>query len=227
MRLSLRPHLTLPTDCGESSSSDSRAAAEDPTGDAYEDYPDDHPSHEDLTGPEYLKIATNVKEYGNKAFKGGDLQLGLEKYLKALRYLNEYPKATETDTNKDEKKAQITALRFTLHSNSALLHNKLGEYADAVKSGDSALALVGYSKTGWEAVEGADAVGKPEQGKAMFRRALAKRGLKDDEEAIKDLEIAAKLVPGDAAITKELAVAKKKVEDAKKKENAAFKKFFD
>lgn len=219
----------MSTDCGELSGSSSDATrAQDSTGDSYEDFPDDQPGHEDLTGPQYVKIASEVKDFGNKAFKGGDLQLGLEKYEKALRYLNEYPKANDTDENQDELNMQITTLRFTLHSNSALLHNKLGQYAEAIKSGDNALTLVGEGdKPGWEPAKGADAIGKPEQGKALYRRALAKRGLKDDEAAAQDLVAAAKLIPGDAAIAKELAAAKKKLTDADKKEKAAFKKFFD
>ena len=65
-----------------------------------------------------------------------------------------------------------------------------------------------------------------DRAKALYRRAVAKIGLKDHETALKDLEEAAKLAPGDPAITKELASVKQKAAEAIKKEKAAFKKFF-
>ena len=52
-------------------------------------------------------------------------------------------------------------------------------------------------------------------------------GLKDDEDALKDLEEAARLAPGDAAIVKELATVRAKAQEQARKERAAFKKFFD
>ena len=60
------------------------------TGDKYEDYPEDHPDHESFDGPKVLQIATDIKDYGNKAYKSGDLRLGLDKYLKGLRYLHNF-----------------------------------------------------------------------------------------------------------------------------------------
>jgi peptidyl-prolyl isomerase D len=195
------------------------ASGPDSTGDAYEDYPEDHPDHDNLALPQVIKIASEIKDFGNKAFKSGNNQLGVEKYQKALRYLNDYPGANSTDENAEELNTQHTTLRFTLHSNSALLHNKLGDYAEAVKSGDYALEIAQSS-------EGAGKIGKPELAKAYFRRGLAKRGLKDEEDAIKDLTEASKLVPGDAGIIKELNEAKKKLADQDKKEKEAYKKFF-
>lgn len=65
-----------------------------------------------------------------------------------------------------------------------------------------------------------------EKGKAYYRRALARAGRKADEEAAEDLERALKCVPGDPAITSELAAAKKRVAERKQKEKAAYSKFF-
>ena len=66
-----------------------------------------------------------------------------------------------------------------------------------------------------------------DKAKAYYRKALALLGLKDDEEAVKSLETAQKLAPGDAAISKELGAAKKKAAEHAKKEKAAYKKFFE
>lgn len=107
----------------------------------------------------------------------------------------------------------MTAIRFTLNSNSALLQIKLKAFDDALKSASNAVKIVD--------------VGDADKAKAYYRKALANIGLKDDEEAIKDLNEALKLAPGDAAITKELGIVKKKAADQDKKEKAAYKKFFD
>ena len=65
-----------------------------------------------------------------------------------------------------------------------------------------------------------------EKAKALYRRATAEIGLKDEEGSLKDLEEANKLVPGDAAVVKELATVKKNAAERAKKEKAAYSKFF-
>lgn len=138
------------------------------------------------------------------------MNLALDKYQKGLRYLNEYPIAADEDP--PETADQLKTIRFALHSNSALLQNKLKAYEDAKTSASHALDIKGIAPA--------------DQAKAHYRRAVAMVGLKDDEEALKDLEAASKLAPGDPAITKELVAVKKKAADAAAKEKAAFKKFF-
>lgn len=182
----------------------------DSTGDPYEDFPDDQ--GENLTGAEYLKIATDLKDYGNKAFKAGDIETGIEKYQKALRYLNEYPEASDSDPK--ELEGQMKQLRYTLHNNSALLANKAKRYDDAEKWASFAIDAV--------PPETKDV----DKAKAYHRRGTARVALKDEEAGLKDLETAAKLAPGDAGIAKELAAVKREVQEKVKKEKAAYKKFF-
>ena len=204
--------MTPSLDCGQLSGDEATTTQKkepDSTGDVYEDFPEDQ--GESLKGPEVAEIATNLKNYGNKAFKGGDLSLALEKYQKGLRYLNEYPSALSDDPPGLSK--ELTQLRFTLHSNTALLQIKLKSYEEAKVSADNALGL--------------DEVPPQDRAKASYRKALALLGLKDDEEAVKNLETAQKLAPGDAAITKELSAAKKKTAEQAAKEKAAYKKFFE
>lgn len=199
-------------DCGQLSDDAASKTGEkvvDSTGDPYEDFPEDQ--GEDLKGPEILKIAKELKEYGNKAFKAGDLNLALDKYQKGLRYLNEYPEALDEDSV--ELAQQLASIRFSLHSNSALLQIKVKAFGDALKSASNATEL--------EKIPDAD------RAKAYYRKGLANIGLKDDDQAVEDLEEALKLAPSDAAITKELGIVKKKRADQEKKEKAAYKKFFD
>ena len=195
---------------GEAFSAATQKAA-DSTGDPYEDFPDDQ--GEDLTGTEYFKIATDLKDYGNKAYKAGDLETGIEKYQKALRYLNEYPETNDSDPK--ELEGQMKQLRYTLHNNSALLANKSKRYDDAEKWAGFAIDAIPPDTK------------DVDKAKAYHRRGTARVALKDEEEGLKDLETAAKLAPLDGAITKELAAVKKSVQEKVKKERAAYKKFFN
>ncbi|PGG97328.1 hypothetical protein AJ80_09716 [Polytolypa hystricis UAMH7299] len=203
-------------DCGELSGDEYSSAlqpAVDATGDKYEDYPEDTANKDTLTGADYLRIATELKELGNTSFKAGNLDLGLGKYQKALRYLNEYPEATDSDP--PELDAQLAALRFTLHSNSALLANKLHRFTD------------GRSWAGFALENAARANSKDtDKAKAHYRRAIASVGMKDEEDALKDLDEAEKLAPGDVAVKNEKERIKKVVAEREKKEKAAMKKFF-
>lgn len=114
-----------------------------------------------------------------------------------------------------ELPTELAKIRFTLHSNSALLQNKLNSFADANSSAEKALEM-----------KEEDLVPKQDRAKALYRKALALLGLKDDEEAVKTLEKAQELAPGDAAITKSLQDAKRKAAEQAKKEKAAYSKFF-
>uniref|UniRef100_L2GB16 peptidylprolyl isomerase n=1 Tax=Colletotrichum fructicola (strain Nara gc5) TaxID=1213859 RepID=L2GB16_COLFN len=192
-------------DCGELTGDAALAAdvkAPDAMGDTYEDYPEDCASPPDAK--ETLKIATACKDFGNKAFKAGDFQTGLDKYQKGLRYLNEEP---DLDNEPAEVQAELKALRFSLNNNSALLNIKLENWEDAAKTAGYALDIAG--------IKDAD------RAKALYRR-----GLKDDESAIKDLEEAHKLVPEDKVILNELNAVKQKASARAAKEKAAYKKFF-
>jgi peptidyl-prolyl isomerase D len=198
------------TSCGQLTGDEALAASEkapDKTGDPYEDFPEDQAATP--TAKEIMKIATDLKGFGNDAFKKGDLSLGLDKYQKGLRYLNEDP---SLDGEPAETKKSLDALRFILNSNSALLANKLKDFSDGLRYASAALDVSDITDA--------------EKAKALYRRAVAEIGLKDEDAALKDLEEANKLVPGDAAVVKELAIVKKAAAERAKKEKAAYSKFF-
>ncbi|KXJ92074.1 40 kDa peptidyl-prolyl cis-trans isomerase [Microdochium bolleyi] len=200
-------------DCGELTGADADAAdtkAPDAYGDPYEDYPEDETSAGELTASKVVEIATKCKEYGNAAFKKGDIAVGLAKYQKGIRYLNEEP---EVKDSPEGTEAALNSLRFTLNSNSALLSIKLEQWDDAERSAASALAVPGITDA--------------EKAKALYRRGLSYVKLKDEDSALAALQEANKLVPGDAAITKELEAVKKQASARSAKEKAAYKKFFN
>jgi len=199
-------------DCGQLTGEEALAAdskGPDATGDTYEDFPEDVGT--DFTPDQILKIATDLKGYGNKAFlELKNLQLGLEKYSKGLRYLNE---DMGTEKPKLETKLAIENLRYSLNSNSSLLSNKLQDFAEGKRFATAAL-------------ESSDELSGPEECKVLFRRAIANLGLKDEDAALEDLERANDLNPGDAAVVAQLNKTKKEIADRAKKEKAAYSKFF-
>ena len=201
-------------DCGELDPSEALDAATkkaDKYGDEYEDFPEDqHPGDEAMPAQEVLKIASACKEYGNKAFKDGDYSVALDKYQKGIRYLNEEP---DFDNEPAQAKQQYDQLRVTLNSNAALMNIKLGDWKEAVKCADNALLVEGISDK--------------DKAKVLYRRGFAQVRLKDEDEALKNLEEAIKLVPEDPAVKAELAAVKKAAAERRAKEKAAYKKFFE
>lgn len=201
-------------DCGQLTGADAETIPQkepDKTGDPYEDYPEDQKEgEEELTGAEILKIATDLKGYGNGAFKTQDIQLALDKYQKGLRYVHEYPQPLENDP--PELGKNLNSLKITLHLNSAQCYIKQENWERAGFSATAALEI--------------DDITEAEQGKAYYRRALAKAGLKDDEDAVRDLEEAQKVTKGDKAVEAELAKLKKRAADREKKQRSALKGAF-
>ncbi|KAH9878220.1 peptidyl-prolyl cis-trans isomerase cpr6 [Plenodomus biglobosus] len=203
-------------DCGELTGDEYDKATvkiSDATGDPYEDYPEDQKanSEDEWDGKEILKIATELKTMGNEAFKKGDNALGLNKYQKGIRYLQEYP--VPLDSDPADLWPALNALKIQLYSNSALLQNKLGQFSEAAESATKALEI--------------DGITDKDKAKALFRRATARAGKKSEDEALRDLNEAAALAPGDAAIVKELDVVKKRVQARKEKEKKVYANAFN
>lgn len=202
------------TDCGELTDADAANALQkqpDKTGDPYEDYPDDQKKgDEELSSSEILNIATELKGFGNTAFKDQDMTLAVDKYEKGLRYLRELPESQDSDSADMSK--NVNQLKVTLHSNSALCSIKRQDFATAATSATSALEVPHITDT--------------EKGKALYRRALAKGGLRDEEAAMTDLEQALVCVPGDSNATNELNKMKKRAAEREQKEKSQYKKFF-
>jgi peptidyl-prolyl isomerase D len=183
----------------------------DSTGDAYEDFPEDQLAKgEEWKGVEVVKIATDLKDMGNKAFKEGDNQLALKKYQKALRYLHEYPTPLENDS--PEVGSQLKQLKITLHTNSSMVQYKLKEYRDSSDSADKALAV--------------DGIDDKQKAKALFRKGVAAKESKNEDDAIKYLQEADKISPGDAKVRQELNAVQKAAKERLAKEKKAYAKAF-
>ncbi|KAF2475515.1 peptidyl-prolyl cis-trans isomerase 1 [Lindgomyces ingoldianus] len=208
-------HDATIVDCGELTGDAYDRATEkipDATGDPYEDYPEDQKTNStEITGTEILSIASALKDLGNSAFKSSNLVLGLQKYQKALRYLHEHP--TPLDTDPADLFPQLNALKIILYSNSSLLQNKLRDFEAANESATKALEIEG--------------INDKDKGKAYFRRAQARIGKKNDDDALEDLEEAERLVPGDVAVGRELEGVRKRVRERREREKKVYRNAFD
>ncbi|EGO01157.1 hypothetical protein SERLA73DRAFT_179252 [Serpula lacrymans var. lacrymans S7.3] len=190
------------------------APVENTDGDAYEDYPDD--DDRDVQNPEVaLKAAREIREIGNKLFKEGQTELALQKYLKSIRYLDVHP--VMPDNSPPELKDSFDSLMAPLLLNSALAALRVQPqtlYNATVAQDNTTRAL---NKLELNAADKA---------KALYRRALARVILKDEEEAEKDLVQASELVKEDQAIATELAKVRQRKKEKRDKEKKAFKKLF-
>jgi len=199
-------------DCGELAGDEAVSAdvqEPDEFGDKHADFPQDWEGEGDIDAKSVLAIATACKDYGTKAFKAGKLQVALDKYQKGLRYLNEDP---DLDKEPADTKKALDTLRFGLNNNSALMATKLEQWDDAITHATRALAVEGLADK--------------DKGKALFRRGYAEVRIKDREAALKDLEEASKLCPGDGAILAELESVRARAKEQAAKQKAALKKFF-
>ncbi|GAA6001296.1 uncharacterized protein JCM10292_007002 [Rhodotorula paludigena] len=207
-------------DCGELPEGDDGVVS-DEFADGHEDYPSDDEA--DVNDPKVAySVANEIKERGTALFKKGNFEQANKKYVKALRYLDRHLDLPERDLALE---ASYASLRLSLLLNSALASLKQGGAAAAqlgVKQASRALRLDGDPAEVPMAKRLADA----DKAKALYRRAMLRVALKEEKEAIDDLEQAATFQPEDAAIKKELAAAKQRVEDRKKRARAAFGKMF-
>ncbi|EMD36826.1 hypothetical protein CERSUDRAFT_114733 [Gelatoporia subvermispora B] len=185
-------------------------------GDPYEDYPEDQGPVGGLDVQEKpeaaLRVAREVREVGNKLFKAGQVEAALQKYQKAVRYLDFHPVLPEDAP--PELKDSWDALLAPLLLNSALAALKAGGPANAniaLASTDRALEME---------------LNDADKAKALYRRALAHAALKEDDNAEQDLVQASQLVKDDKAILGELEKVRQRKREQREKERKAYKKLF-
>ena len=190
-----------------------KAAQEGAAGeDIWEDFPADEENIDVDKPEEVIVVAQKLKELGTNEFKAGEHAVALEKYQKALRYLDQNP--VLPDDAPKELVEGYRALRIPLLTNAALAALKVTPPANAlaITLTTRALALPDLTPS--------------ERGKALYRRALGLSGKKDDEQAEKDLQAALQAVPGDAGITAALKNTQARIKAKKEKERQAYAKMF-
>ncbi|KAA8588632.1 hypothetical protein FQN60_009977, partial [Etheostoma spectabile] len=161
-------------DCGEHKDGDSWGTGpRDGSGDTHPDFPED--SDVDFKDVDkVLSVAEDVKNIGNSLFKNQDWKAAVNKYSKALRYLEVSGELLEEAA---QQKLEPTALSCFL--NTAACNLKMQLWQDALESCNEALEL-DQANT-----------------KALFRRAQAWQGLKENSKAMIDLKKAQGIAPED------------------------------
>ncbi|KAJ3329748.1 peptidyl-prolyl cis-trans isomerase cpr6, partial [Blyttiomyces sp. JEL0837] len=192
-------------------------------GDPYEDFPEDQPGEKEPD--DLLKIAGEVKKIGNDLFKKGEIATALDKYEKAVRYLNEiHPEPQDISELKLEQKTLYFTTKVSSLLNCAMCHLKLQSYQGAVKESTKVLNIYQTLSTRTDTLE--KIITNQDRCKALFRRGQAKQALKDLDGAVADLSEAVTLVPEDKVVARELLIAKKAVADRAEKEKKAYAKMF-
>jgi peptidyl-prolyl isomerase D len=149
-----------------------------------------------------------IKEIGTKQFKAGNNLKALEKYRKGCNYLEDY---FPDDLDDDELKTLVD-LKVSLYLNVALTSIKLGVGDTAIKAASEALEMEG--------------LGPREKAKAYYRRGNGYLLVKNEEDAIADLEMAKSFAPSDSAIVALLKKAYETRAQRKKNQKAAMAKLF-
>mmetsp|Transcript_22395 Transcript_22395/g.45273 ORF Transcript_22395/g.45273 Transcript_22395/m.45273 type:complete len:352 (-) Transcript_22395:239-1294(-) len=184
------------TDCGELMEGEDdgfRDTLHDPA-DQYPDFPVDAPE-----GTDMHTAAASIKDLGNEAFKGGDYKRAVDKYEKALRFIELGGFAGED---------AVQAQTLSCHLNCAMCFLKLQKPEQCRKKCNDALAMDAGNV------------------KALFRRGCANLALGDADKAEADLKEAEKKSPDDVAVKKELAkVAAYRKKQAGREKDLAKKMF--
>lgn len=208
-------------DCGElqPDEDDGISGVDDGTGDVLPEWPEDseldfHKVEEILTASEKLKTI------GNEQFKAQNYDLAKRKYSKILRYLQQVDSEDETDSDSEhEEKSDKTSeaaeyeekmktLSISCYLNRAACKGKLGDHSGAVADCNEVLDLDASNV------------------KALYRRGQANTNMKDFDQAMVDLQAAAKLEPNDRSIKNEIARLKKLMEEKRNKDRQIYSKLF-
>ncbi|CAJ1035478.1 Cyclophilin type peptidyl-prolyl cis-trans isomerase/CLD, putative [Leishmania lindenbergi] len=167
-------------------------------GDMYPDYPEDVESPMD--DAKRIAAAEEIRQIGNSYFTSAAFDLAIDKYSKAVRYLNQVE-------NKDDH-AEVDKKLIACYNNSAMCAIKLERWSEARQTASLALSV--------------DA----KNAKALFRRGTAALSTGDADSAVEDLTLAHQTEPENAEIAAKLSEAKEKVKMQKAKLAAKLKKMF-
>lgn len=189
----------------------------DASGDTYEEFPDDADVDLEEKPEEALRIATDLKGIGAKLVSQGAWAQALEKYQKALRYLNVNPVLP------DGADAQLVQNYAALHT-PLQLNGALCALKSTPAASELAVQLTTQVLDRAQAKVGAPSA--PDLAKAHYRRALAYSAMKRDDDAKAELDAALTHAPDDAGIVREKAAVERRRQARLAKQRAAYSKMF-
>lgn len=213
-------------DCGELKEGHDDAVPVPVDGDAWPDYIEDLEGGEDIRTPEFMvDIASKIKTIGNDYFKKGGYSQALDKYEKAVRYLNElHPDPIDLEEMALDQRKLFYAIKISCMLNAAMCHLKSSAWAKADNECSKVLSI---SETLAASKRSADiSVLSVDRCKALFRRAQARSKMNNLDEALMDLAKATQLSPDDKLIQREHVIVQRTIKERKEKEKKAFSKMF-
>ncbi|XP_077387918.1 peptidyl-prolyl cis-trans isomerase D [Festucalex cinctus] len=195
-------------DCGQHKNGDGWGAAPcDGTGDAHHEFPED--SDVDFKDVDkVVSVAEDIKKIGNNLFKSQDWNAAVNKYGKALRYLEMCGEVLEDEGEESPAQKKLQPAVLSCYLNTAACKLKLQMWQEAVDSCNEALELDKGNT------------------KALFRRAQAWQGLKEYSQAMSDLKAAQGIAPEDKAISNEMKRVQLQVQQEKEREKKIYAKMF-
>lgn len=189
-------------DCGEFKPGQPWKIEEcDGTTDVYPPWPNDWEC--DAGVAQIESVIDDIKESGNYYYHKMNYVDSDRKYKKALRYIDWL-----IGSQKDYNATSIKNMKVSSLLNLAAVRLKKGKYKDVVDICDQVLVIEECN------------------GKALYRRAQGKMGMKDYDGAIKDLNDALDICPNDKNVQTKLEMVKKQKLEYLKLEKQTFAKIF-
>eukprot|EP00835_Amoeboradix_gromovi_P006593 NODE_807_length_4058_cov_0.317252.p1 type:complete len:375 gc:universal NODE_807_length_4058_cov_0.317252:1936-3060(+) len=184
--------------------------------DPLEEFPEDHKDYpfSNVTVP--FQFSAELKNLGNEYFKESKFDIAVEKYQKALSYLQECENEHFDDPSNLEFKKSVLALKVSLMLNCSLMYNKLSNARQAVSYAEKAASVI----------ENNSVLENRDLAKCKFRKAQGYLKMNQFEEALELLKSASKLEPNDSGILKELKSCHVKIKEKNEKEKAIYSKMF-
>ncbi|KAJ1570109.1 hypothetical protein HK096_011150 [Nowakowskiella sp. JEL0078] len=215
---------------GESDIDLSTVDPEDPWADFPEDEGSIHFDDDAKTLATTLEVAGKIKTVGNDKFKKGESKLALEKWSKAVRYLNDLaltPQETPKDLWTVENVKTYWLLKISSLLNIAMAELKLGTLEAVVSTTTNVLSIISQL----ESAQNTSFFSPNDKVKALFRRGQALSKNNEFDEALIDLQNAVKISSAggaqpDAGIVKEISIVQKAIKDRKEKEKKVYQKMF-
>jgi|EP00161_Ancyromonas_sigmoides_P001015 FKBP-type peptidyl-prolyl cis-trans isomerase len=156
----------------------------------------------EMLAEEKCTMAREMKDCGNAAFKDGRLDTAIRRYEKGADILR------SIDDMGDADRAVALDIKAVCNSNCAQVCLKKGDFKAAAAAADEALLAV------------------PNHTKSLYRRAEARRALRDSASAVKDLEALLAVEPDNAAAQALLAHCKADIRKIEKNERKLYGKMF-
>lgn len=178
-------------------------------GDEFEEYPEDNVGIDSEDFSAAFRAANIIKESGTLLYKKKEFQNAYFKYIKSLRYVNEY--IPDLDVDK-ENSINFGALKRKLYLNISLVLYSLQKYDEAITYATYLLDL--------------DNVPELEQAKAYYRRGNSYLAKNDLDAARLNFQMCREKNSNDSAIVQKIEYVDELLERKKEKTRKSLGKFF-